>query len=188
MYIKKVNWVKIQKEKEIINELSSNLLNNLDIWNEKQKNDVIQAKENKNENNKEILYIIEWVVYNKNTLTKEEIKNLENDESNFAKTIWEKYIIFDTDKDTAVYMMKYLIKWIFGSRELDSIKLWHIFHFITIFLIFCLVFLIAFKPSTKDFEKIIKENKLIITNSNNSNNSNKIEQKSFSWEIIKINK
>jgi homoserine trans-succinylase len=67
--------------------LSSNFLNNLDILNEKQKEDVIQVNENKNENNKEILYIIEGVVYNKNTLNKEEVKNLEKDESNFAKTI-----------------------------------------------------------------------------------------------------
>lgn len=181
---------KINIENEIFWENINENINIWDIEKENIKKDTIQAIEEKkeeNEDKRKILYIIEWKTFEYSDFSEKEKKDLEKDKSEFYKITWDNYIIYDTDKDTAVYMLKYLIKWIFGSRELDSIKFWHILHFFTIFLILCLVFLVSCKPNIKNIEEVIMKNKTIITPKKEIQNIQKIEnlEKNNSWSIIK---
>lgn len=111
------------------------------------------------------------------------------------KTLWEiyknqqiprsygdNYVIYNLDYDTVVYLVSYLIKGVMGSRELDSIRFWHLIKYIQIFLMIIIMVLIFQKPSISEIKKIISP---VQKNAIIQNIDKKDFISSFTWSIIK---
>lgn len=133
-------------------------------------------------NNKDVevesIYIIDWVY--RSDLTTEEKEEIEKEEKYYRiPRVDGLGYIYDCDKDTAVYMIRYLIKWIFGSRELWAIIIGNIMNIAIIVLLLIAIIMTAMKPSLNAIKGVIPiaNNSQIIKKEIKENNI-------MSWAII----